>query len=161
MRKDPRIASRLREGVSLPMATILMAEDDEDDRLLTRDALAEAGLDHQLRFVGDGRELVEYLTRTGGFAEAADAPWPSIILLDVNMPRMNGWEALVAIRGDPQLRSIPVVMMTTGWSQRDIHRCYDLGANSFIQKPGSFGELVRILKNVDRYWFGTVSLPHA
>lgn len=143
------------------MATILMAEDDEDDRLLTREALAEAGLTHQLRFVGDGRELVEYLTHTGGFAGPAEAPRPSIILLDVNMPRMNGWEALEAIRADPQLRSIPVVMMTTGWSQGDIHRCYELGANSFIQKPGSFSELVRILQNVDRYWFGTVSLPQA
>ena len=143
------------------MATILMADDDEDDRLLAVEAMEEAGLRHDLRFVTDGRELLDYLTQSGAFVPPAPSPRPSIILLDVNMPRMNGWEALQAIRDMPRLRGIPVVMMTTGWSERDIRRCYELGANSFIQKPGSFGELVRILENVDRYWFGTVSLPSA
>ncbi|MFC3229049.1 response regulator [Marinibaculum pumilum] len=143
------------------MATILMADDDEDDRLLACEAMGEAGLSHDLRFVADGQELVDYLTRGGAYAPPAAAPRPAIVLLDVNMPRMNGWEALVSIRRHPELKGLPVVMMTTAWTDRDVRRCYELGANSFIQKPGSFGELVRILENVDRYWFGTVSLPGA
>jgi len=143
------------------MATILLAEDDEDDRLLARDAAAEAGLQHDLRFVDDGRELVDYLRQCGRFAIPGSAPPPAIILLDVNMPRMNGWQVLNAIREDPRLQHIPVVMMTTAVSDREIGRSYALGANSFIQKPASFTELVRILENVDRYWFGTVCLPRA
>lgn len=143
------------------MAIILMAEDDEDDRFLAREAIQESGIAHELRFVDDGRELVDYLHRAGRYSEGRDASRPALVLLDVNMPRLDGWEALAEIRADPSLKGIPVVMMTTSAAEDDVDRSYAMGANSFIHKPGSFAELVRIMQNVDRNWFRTVSLPHA
>jgi len=139
--------------------TILMADDDEDDRLLARDALRQAPVPATLRFVGDGGELLEYLRRERRYAPPADAPAPSLVLLDLNMPRMNGIEALREIRGDPALRRIPVVVMTTSARREDVDRSYELGANSFITKPVSFQELVEVMRSLGRYWGGTVSLP--
>ncbi|HXG48612.1 MAG TPA: response regulator [Methylomirabilota bacterium] len=138
---------------------ILMAEDDPDDRLLARDALAECQMPNELHFVENGEELVEYLRGRGRYAEA-QMPRPGLILLDLNMPRKDGREALREIKEDPALRTIPVVVLTTSQADRDIDRIYELGANSFITKPASFEALVGIMKSLGHYWFETVQLPH-
>jgi two-component system response regulator len=138
---------------------ILMADDDEDDRLLARDALAESRLHNDLRFVCDGVELMEYLRRQGPFADPARSPRPGLILLDLNMPRKDGREALQEIKADPDLRRIPVVVMTTSQAEEDIARSYDLGASSFISKPVTFEGLVRVMRGLGTYWFEIVQLP--
>ena len=135
---------------------ILMADDDEDDRLLTRDALEESRLKNELRFVEDGVELLRYLRREG---EYADAPRPGVILLDLNMPRKDGREALQEIKADPELRRIPVVVMTTSKAEEDILRSYDLGASSYIAKPVTFEGLVDVMRMLGRYWIDIVELP--
>ena len=117
---------------------ILMADDDEDDRLLARDALDESRLINDVRFVTDGVELLDYLRRTGAYTDPETSPRPSVILLDLNMPRMDGREALEEIKRDPELRRIPIVVMTTSEAEEDILRSYDLGAASFITKPITF-----------------------
>lgn len=138
---------------------ILVADDDEDDRLMARDALDEAGLPHELRFVEDGEELLDYLRGRGRYAEPGSAPRPGLILLDLNMPRKDGREALAEIKGDPDLRKIPVVVLTTSRTDEDVERTYQLGGNSFIVKPVSFESLVEIMKTLGRYWFRVVELP--
>ena len=138
---------------------ILMADDDEDDRLLARDALAESRLHNDLRFVCDGVELMEYLRREGPFADPARSPRPGVILLDLNMPRKDGREALEEIKADPDLRRIPVVVMTTSQAEEDIVRSYDLGASSFITKPVTFEGLVQVMRGLGTYWFEIVQLP--
>lgn len=138
---------------------ILMAEDDADDRLLVREAWHEARIRNELRFVGDGQELLDYLHRRGPFAAPGSAPRPGLILLDLNMPRLDGREALDRIKSDPQLRSIPVIVLTTSDAQEEIRRTYELGANSFISKPVSFQALVEVLKTFGHYWFRIVELP--
>lgn len=139
--------------------TILLADDDEDDVLLTREALDENRLANRLRRVADGAELLEYLQRRGRYADPADAPRPGLILLDLNMPRLDGREALREIKSDPHLRQIPVVVLTTSQSEEDIYRTYDLGVNSFISKPVTFEGLVRVMRDLGRYWFEIVELP--
>jgi two-component system response regulator len=128
-------------GAGKPI-TILLADDDEDDRLMTRDALRDARLHNDLRFVVDGVDLMDYLHRRGRHSDPRDSPRPGMILLDLNMPRMDGREALGAIKQDPNLRSIPVVVLTTSKAEEDIVRTYDLGVNSFITKPVTFLGLV-------------------
>ena len=139
--------------------TLLMADDDEEDRLMTRDALVESRLANDLRFVADGEELMHYLRRTGAYADSGRAPRPGLILLDLNMPRMDGREALREIKNDPELRSIPVVVLTTSKAEEDILRSYDLGASSFITKPVTFDGLVGVMKAIGCYWFHIVDLP--
>jgi CheY-like chemotaxis protein len=139
--------------------TILLADDDEDDRLMTRDALRDARLHNDLRFVVDGVDLLDYLHRRGRHSDPSDSPRPGMILLDLNMPRMDGREALRAIKGDPDLRSIPIVVLTTSKSEEDIVRTYDLGVNSFITKPVTFLGLVEVMKVFTRYWLEIVDLP--
>ena len=139
--------------------TILMADDDEEDRMMTREALEEVAPANRLRFVRDGEELMEYLYRRGNFADPAEAPRPSLLLLDLKMPRKNGHEALREIRTDPGFRSMPVVVLTTSKAEEDIQRAYELGVNSFIAKPANFSELVRVMEAVATYWFDTVALP--
>jgi len=138
---------------------ILLADDDEDDCLLARDALAESRLANELRTVGDGVELLEYLRREGPYADAAASPRPGVILLDLNMPRMDGREALEAIKADPDLRRIPVVVMTTSQAEEDVVRSYDLGASSFITKPITFEGLVDVMRGLGTYWIEIVQLP--
>lgn len=140
---------------------ILLAEDDADDRLLTQDALAESQLVADLRFVENGTELLDYLFLRGKFAEPASAPRPQLILLDLNMPRMDGREVLEKIKADPAHRRIPVVVLTTSRADTDIARIYELGANSFISKPVRFEALVNVMKALRLYWFETVELPGA
>jgi CheY-like chemotaxis protein len=139
--------------------TILLADDDEDDRLMTRDALRDARLHNDLRFVVDGVDLMEYLRREGRYKDPAASPRPGLILLDLNMPRMDGREALREIKSDPELRSIPVVVLTTSKAEEDILRTYDLGVNSFITKPVTFLGLVEVMKVFSRYWLTIVDLP--
>jgi two-component system response regulator len=139
--------------------TIVLADDDEDDRLMTRDALRDARLHNDLRMVIDGVELLEYLRREGKYSDPDSSPRPGMILLDLNMPRMDGREALAAIKQDPELRSIPVVILTTSKAEEDVIRSYDLGVNSFITKPVTFLGLVEVMKVFSRYWMEIVDLP--
>ncbi|HUF69499.1 MAG TPA: response regulator [Longimicrobiales bacterium] len=143
---------------ALESITILMADDDADDRMLTREALVESRLGNDLRFVEDGQELMDYLKHEGRYAKE-EAPRPGLILLDLNMPRKDGRQALQEIKADPDLRSIPVVVLTTSKAEEDVLRTYDLGANSFITKPVTFEGLVEIIRVLGNYWFRVVQLP--
>jgi CheY-like chemotaxis protein len=138
--------------------TILMADDDLDDRELARDALAESRVLNDLHAVNDGAELLEYVRHEGRYT-AENAPRPDLILLDLNMPKVDGREALAALKKDPKLRSIPVVILTTSRAEEDIVRSYDLGANSFISKPVTFAGLVEVMRELGRYWVVIVELP--
>jgi len=144
---------------AFPANLILMAEDDSDDRLLVKDALAECRWEGDLRFVENGEELLDYLMRRGKYSQSAIAPRPGLILLDLNMPRKDGREALREIKTDAELRRIPVVVFTTSKADTDIGRLYDLGANSFISKPIQFDALVSVMRILGQYWFRTVELP--
>src|SRR5437667_12818831 len=138
---------------------ILMADDDPDDRLLTEKALKEYRLINGIRFVADGEELLDYLRHRGKYADPAAAPVPGLILLDLNMPKKDGREALAEIKADPNLRHIPVVVLTTSKADEDILRSYDLGVSSFITKPVTFDGLVRVMRTLGEYWFQVVALP--
>ena len=139
--------------------TILLADDDPDDRQLTRDAFAENRLANVLNTVDDGEELLEYLQRRGRYADLRNEPLPGLILLDLNMPRKDGREALKEIKADATLRRIPIVVLTTSKAEEDILRTYDLGVNSYITKPVTFKSLVELIKLLGRYWFEVVELP--
>lgn len=139
--------------------TILLADDDEDDRMLAEEALREAKLANTIATVGDGEELLDYLYHRGKFSNVAAAPRPGLILLDLNMPKKDGREALKEIKADPVLRRIPIIVLTTSKAEEDIYRTYDLGVNSFITKPVSFESLVEIMKALRAYWFEIVTLP--
>lgn len=138
---------------------IVLADDDEDDRMLTMAAWEESGVVNPLDFVEDGEELLAYLRREGDYTHLKDTPLPGLILLDLNMPRMDGREALEAIRGDEHLRHIPVVILTTSQHEEDIARTYGLGANSYITKPVTFDGLVHIMRTLNVYWLRMVKLP--
>jgi len=139
--------------------TILLADDDPEDRMLTAEALEESRLMNSLDTVEDGEELMDYLHRRGAYAECARKPLPGLILLDLNMPKKDGREALQEIKADPQLRKIPVVVLTTSKAEEDIVRTYDLGVNSFISKPVTFTALVELMQILAKYWFQLVELP--
>ncbi len=140
--------------------TILLTDDDEEDRELARDALSDARLANDMKFAVDGQDMLDYLRREGPWADPKlDAPRPGLILLDLNMPRMDGREALAALKSDELLRQIPVVVLTTSKSEEDIFRTYDLGVNSFITKPVSFAGLVEVMRTWTQYWFEIVELP--
>jgi CheY-like chemotaxis protein len=140
--------------------TILICDDDEDDRMLTQQALENAHVSNRLRFVEDGEQLLDYLYQRGAFAgETGKAPRPGLILLDLNMPKMDGREALKVIKGDAALRDIPVVVLSTSHLDEDIARSYQLGVNSFITKPVTFSGLVEAMNVLGRYWLEIVELP--
>jgi len=138
---------------------ILVAEDDPDDQLLLRDALAEARLANQVDFVADGVELMDYLRRKNRFASLAGSPLPGVLLLDLNMPRKDGRAALAEIKQDPVLKRFPVIVFTTSQAEEDLVRSYELGVNSFIVKPVRFETLIRAINTITDYWFQIVRLP--
>jgi CheY-like chemotaxis protein len=140
-------------------ATVLSAEDDADFRLLLARAVARSSLDVDLRFVEDGEQLLDYLQRRGPYAGDGHAPRPALILLDLNLPRTDGREALSAIKGDPALRAIPVVVCTTSNAVEDIALCYDLGANGFVHKPMDMPALIDLVSTVGHYWIDLVEPP--
>lgn len=139
--------------------TILVADDDPDDRLMMEEALEDSRLANDLYFVEDGEELMEYLCRRGKYENHEDSPRPKLLLLDLNMPKKDGREALKEIKSNPKLRQIPVVVLTTSKAEEDIYRSYDLGVNSFISKPVTFDSLVELMKHLGKYWFEIVALP--
>ena len=148
----------MKETPARPI-TILCADDDEEDRMLMMDAWKEGRVANDLHMVEDGEELMDYLHRRGKFTDLAGKPLPGMILLDLNMPRKDGREALREIKSDPQFRRIPVIVLTTSKAEEDIFRAYDLGVNSFIVKPVTFGSLVDVTQTLGRYWLEIVELP--
>lgn len=141
--------------------TILVVDDDRDDRDMTLEAFQESRLLNEIRFVDDGEKLMQYLRREGEYADEASSPRPGLILLDLNMPRMDGRDALKEIKADPALRQIPVVIMTTSKAEEDVFRSYDEGASSFISKPVRFSQLCETISLLGRYWMEIVDLPGA
>lgn len=139
--------------------TIVIADDDEDDCLLAREALNSVRSNNDIRFVGNGEELLEYLRREDSYSDPAQSPNPSLILLDLNMPRMGGQEALRIIKEDESLRHIPIIVLTTSRVDQDILESYGLGANSYIAKPVTFDGLVEVMQGIADYWLGLVELP--
>jgi len=139
--------------------TILVADDDPDDRHMMREAFAESMLANRLFFVEDGIEVFEYLDRIGRYADPRSAPWPSLLLLDLNMPKMDGREVLERLKADPRFCTIRSIVMTTSKAEEDILRSYRLAAASYITKPVSFEGLVQIIQALGRYWFEIVELP--
>ena len=139
--------------------TVLVADDDEDDRGLIRKAWDEGHVCNDIRFVEDGEELTQYLNHEGRYSYPVPSPRPAVILLDLNMPRKDGWEALREIKANPELRQIPIIVLTTSKADEDICRSYELGANSCITKPSSFGALIDMLKVLGKYWIEVVHLP--
>ena len=137
----------------------LVADDDADDRLLICDAFEESAPDASVDTVADGQELLDYLRRSNDYAHLKGAPLPVVVLLDLNMPRMDGRTALKAIKEDPQLRLIPVIILTTSKAAEDITRLYRLGASSFITKPLSYDKLCDFVSLLSRYWSGHAALP--
>ncbi len=138
---------------------ILMADDDSDDRLLTKRALEQNNIVNDFRYVEDGEQLLDYLNHKGNYSDPKDSPRPGLILLDLNMPRKDGREALSEIKKDESLRRIPIVILTTSKEEEDILRSYDLGVNSYITKPVTFQGLVDAMRTIGRYWLDIVKLP--
>ena len=138
---------------------LLMADDDIDDRMLTLEAFKESQLGNEVKCVEDGEELMDYLYRRNKYIDPTSSPRPGLILLDLNMPKKDGREALKEIKEDPKLRQIPIVVLTTSKSEEDIFKTYDLGVNSFISKPVTFDQLVDVMRTLNKYWFEIVALP--
>ncbi len=163
--------SRLRKNLWMGSSTmrdkthitphIVMAEDDEDDRILIREAMTVAKANVRLDFVHDGDALLDYLRQQGAYAHLRGAQHPALVLLDLNMPRKSGLEALLDIRQDAALHHLPVVVLSTSSREEDVLQCYRSGANAFITKPASFDAYVEICRALHMFWFLTVQLPVA
>jgi two-component system response regulator len=138
--------------------TILIADDDADDRMMLKEALEENSFSHSVHFVEDGEELLDYLHQRGKFL-SKKVIRPHLIILDLNMPKIDGREALSHIKSNADLKRIPVIVLTTSRAEEDIIRTYDLGVNSFICKPVHFNDLVMVAREIGNYWFSTVALP--
>ena len=141
---------------------IIVAEDDEDDRQWVKEALLESDVAHQVVFVNDGEELMDYLRHRGRYAALAatgNLTYPGLVLLDLNMPRKDGREALKEIKTDPRLRHIPIVILTTSKAEEDVFRTYNMGANTVIHKPVTHNDLTQIMQTLTRYWFQVAELP--
>lgn len=138
---------------------LLIADDDEEDREMTREAFEENFAFSQIHMVTDGLALIDYLFRQGIYADPERSPRPGLILLDLNMPRMDGRQALQHIKSHPELRSIPVIVLTTSHAEEDIFKSYNLGVNCFISKPVSAKDFIEVAQSIGRYWFETVLLP--
>ncbi|GIX46362.1 MAG: two-component system response regulator [Candidatus Tectimicrobiota bacterium] len=142
-------------------AVILLADDDPGDQELTRRALEESGASSELRIVTDGEETLDYLLRRGKYRDAATAPRPDLLLLDLNLPRLDGRQVLHHLRAHPLLRRLAVVVLTTSQREEDIVRSYELGANSYIPKPIDMEQFIRVIQVLEEYWFRIVALPRA
>jgi CheY-like chemotaxis protein len=138
---------------------ILIADDDEEDRMLVEEAMEESRLVNPLHFVENGEEAMDYLYHRGKYEDKEKYPRPGLILLDLNMPKKDGREVLAEIKANKDLRQIPIVVLTTSKAEEDILRTYDLGVNSYITKPVTFAGLVEIVQNLGKYWFEIVSIP--
>lgn len=147
------------KGLKNQPIVILIAEDDEEDRMLLQDAMEEGKLANHLFFVEDGEELLDYLQGKNKFQNRKAFPLPGLILLDLNLPKVDGREALKIIKADSLLKRIPVIILTTSKAEEDIVRTYDLGVNSFITKPVTFEGLVDVTQTLSHYWFEIVALP--
>lgn len=139
---------------------ILIADDDAEDRMLIQEALDESRLKNHIQFVENGEELMDYLHNRGQFSDKEKYPNPGLILLDLNMPKKDGREALKEIKSEEKLRMIPIVVLTTSKAEEDILKTYDLGVSSFITKPVTFSSLVDVMKTLSKYWFEIVELPN-
>ena len=141
------------------ITTLLLADDDPDDRMLVHDALEEAEWSVDLREVEDGNELIDYLERRGKYSNPVDSPRPGMILLDLKMPGRGGLQALEVIKQTELICRIPIVVLTTSSAEEDITGAYDLGANSYVVKPSSFATLVEMMQTLEKYWLEVVTLP--
>lgn len=139
--------------------TILIADDDPDDRAMIKEAFEENLLLNVLYFVEDGEVLMNYLNRAGKYSDTDVYPMPGLILLDLNMPRKDGREALEEIKSSPKLSHIPIIVLTTSKTEEDIIKSYNLGVNCFISKPVKFVDLVQVTKTLGRFWLDIVTLP--
>lgn len=139
--------------------TLLIADDDADDRMMIREAIEENRMQNDVRFVNDGAELLEYLRRQGKYSNPAHSPLPGLILLDLNMPKVDGRTALREIKQDPSLRQIPIVVLTTSKAEEDVSSARHLGVDSFVTKPVTFSALVEMIRDLGRYWFQIVDIP--
>jgi len=138
---------------------LLMADDDEDDCLLVHEAVRKILSSDGFRCLRDGQELMEYLLHQGAYIDPGASPRPHLILLDLNMPKKDGWKVLEEMQAYPELKVIPIVIFSTSSEQADIDHCYALGANSFVTKPVSFDKLLEIIRSLKSFWFETASLP--
>jgi len=145
------------DEIRLPV--ILIVEDDEDDRLLVAKALAQAQIPTDTRFVEDGEELIDYLHRRGTWLDLANSPRPSLILLDLRMPRKDGLTALLEVKSDERFKRIPVIVLTTSANEDEVERAWDAGVSGFITKPASRGGLHRVANAIRDYWFGVITFP--
>lgn len=137
----------------------VIADDDPDDRMMIREALTEGRVGNELHEVIDGTDLLAYLRREGKYGNLGDTPCPALVLLDLNMPRMDGREALREMKSDPRLRAIPVVVLTTSQSEDDIAVSYDAGASSYVTKPVGFAALVDLMQVIGKYWVDIAEVP--
>ncbi len=137
-------------------AVILLVEDNEGDACLAMEAFSETQIKHELFHVRDGVEAMSFLKREENFA---DAPRPDIILLDLNMPRMDGGEVMAEMNKDPELAQIPVIVLTTSHNDRDISRCYRMNANCYITKPVDYEQFVDVIQAIEKFWFSVAALP--
>lgn len=140
-------------------AIILLVDDDPGDQELTRRALQDDLVKTELYTVGDGEEALDYMFRRGRYSDPSTSPRPDLIMLDLNMPKMNGREVLKALKQNPEVARIPVVIMTTSQQEADILRSYDLGCNSYVQKPVDMEQFVQAIRRLGTYWFEVVTLP--
>lgn len=146
-------------SISQRMGPILIVEDDPEDRMLAEDAMNESEPAFPVRFLDDGEQLLAYLQHKGKYQEEESSPPPGVIVMDLNMPRLDGREALAKIKAHPVFKSIPVIILTTSNSAQDIENCYSLGANSYITKPRNYRELVKIMETIKNYWYKLNELP--
>lgn len=141
------------------LGPILIVEDDPEDRMLAEDAINESQPTFPVRFLEDGEQLLAYLQHKGKYQEEDSNPPPGVIVMDLNMPRLDGREALAQIKAHPVFKSIPVIILTTSDNTQDIENCYSLGANSYITKPRNYRELVKIMEMIKNYWYNLNELP--
>jgi two-component system response regulator len=138
----------------------LIAEDEKDTQILINRAFQKAGLDFPLHFTNDGVETLEYLQGSGRFSNRAEYPFPAILLLDYKMPRLDGLQTLARIRSDPKLKALVVVMLSSSIDEAQILKAYELGANSYVEKPFDLTELIQAVSCINQYWFGCNHFPH-